>query len=92
MVHASTRQCVLAERAFSRALAGSCNVPLAGFAEIAGGQLRLRGLVGAPDGSQIIRGEAAGNPDKAEAIGLSLADDLKGRGAAEILAALARQS
>jgi hydroxymethylbilane synthase len=92
LVHAPTRQCVLAERAFSRALAGSCNVPLAGFAEIAGGQLRLRGLVGAPDGSQVIRGEAAGTPDAAETVGLTLAAELKGRGAADILAALSRQS
>jgi hydroxymethylbilane synthase len=91
LVHAPTRQCVLAERAFSRALAGSCNVPLAGFAEIAAGQLRLRGLVGAPDGSQVIRGEAAGTPDAAEVVGLALATELKGRGAADILAALAQQ-
>ena len=92
LVHAPTRQCVLAERAFSRALAGSCNVPLAGFAEIAGGRLRLRGLVGAPDGSRVIRGETDGAADAAENVGLTLAADLKGRGAADILAALAQQS
>ena len=92
LVHVPTRQCVLAERAFSRALAGSCNVPLAGFAEIAGGRLRLRGLVGAPDGSRVIRGETDGAADAAENVGLTLAADLKGRGAADILAALAQQS
>jgi hydroxymethylbilane synthase len=92
LVHPPTRQCVLAERAFSRALAGSCNVPLAGFAEIACGQLQLRGLVGAPDGSQVIRGEVSGAPDTAEAIGLTLAAELKSRGAADILAALAQPS
>ena len=79
---------MLAERAFSRALAGSCNVPLAGFAEIAGGQLRLRGLVGEPDGSLVIRGEASGAPETAEAVGLALAAELKDQGAADILAAL----
>ena len=92
LVHAPTRQCVLAERAFSRALAGSCNVPLAGFAEISGDRLHLRGLVGAPDGSQVIRGEAEGAAGAAESIGLALAADLKGRGAADILAALAQQA
>lgn len=91
LVHQPTQQCVIAERAFSRALAGSCNVPLAGFAEISGGQLRLRGLVGAPDGSQVVRGEAAGAATDAEALGLALAADLKRRGAADILAALAHQ-
>jgi len=91
LVHQPTQHCVIAERAFSRALAGSCNVPLAGFAEISGGQLRLRGLVGAPDGSQVVRGEAAGAATDAETLGLALAADLKRRGAADILAALAHQ-
>ncbi|MBX3662876.1 MAG: hydroxymethylbilane synthase [Burkholderiales bacterium] len=92
LVHAPTRQCVLAERAFSRALAGSCNVPLAGYAEIAGERLTLRGLVGAPDGSRILRGESCGAVAEAESLGLALAEDLKRRGAAEILAALARDA
>ena len=89
LVHRPTQQCVLAERAFSRALAGSCNVPLAGHAELAGDQLRLRGLVGAPDGSRVVRGEAAGAAADAEALGVALAEDLKSRGAADILAAVA---
>lgn len=91
LTHEPTRQCVLAERALSRALAGSCNVPLAGFAEIAAGRMRLRGLVGAPDGSRILRGESAGYPGEAEDIGLALAADLKDRGAGEILSALEQQ-
>lgn len=91
LVHEPTRQCVLAERALSRALAGSCNVPLAGFAEIAAGRMRLRGLVGAPDGSRVLRGESAGLPGEAEAIGHALADELRGKGAGEILSALASQ-
>ncbi|MGA0032871.1 MAG: hydroxymethylbilane synthase [Burkholderiales bacterium] len=92
LVHEPTQQCVYAERALSLALAGSCNVPLAGFAEIGGGSLRLRGLVGAPDGSRVVRGEIAGQAADAEALGLELAAELKGRGAADILAALAMQS
>ena len=88
LVHAPTRDCVVAERAFSRALAGSCNVPLAGFAELSGTQLRLRGLVGTPDGSRIVRAETAGAAAEAEAVGAALADTLKRQGAAQILAAL----
>ena len=72
-----------------RTLAGSCNVPLAGFAELSGTQLRLRGLVGAPDGSRVVRGETAGAAADAEALGIALAEDLKRQGAADILAALA---
>ncbi len=89
--HAATQQCVIAERAFSRGLAGSCNVPLAGFAEIEDGLLRLRGLVGTPDGSRVIRGEISGAVADAETLGQSLAAELKGRGAAEILAAITQQ-
>lgn len=88
LTHVPTRQCVLAERALSRALAGSCNVPLAGFAEIGGGQLRLRGLVGAPDGSRVIRDEASGASIDAEQVGLVLAGKLRAQGADAVLAAL----
>ncbi len=92
LVHAPTRQCVLAERAFSRTLAGSCNVPLAGFAETSGERLLLRGLVGAPDGSRIVRGETGGAAGDAETLGIALGEDLKRRGAADILSALAREA
>ena len=87
LIHQATQQCVNAERAFSRTLAGSCNVPLAGFAELSGTQLRLRGLVGAPDGSRVVRGEITGAATDAEALGIALAEDLKRQGAADILAA-----
>lgn len=91
LVHQPTQQCATAERAFSRALSGSCNVPIAGFAEISGTQLRLRGLVGTPDGTQVVRGEIAGAVTDAETLGLALAADLRQRGAADILAALAQK-
>jgi hydroxymethylbilane synthase len=83
-----TAACVLAERAFSRALAGSCTVPLAAYADKVGDALRLRGFVGAPDGARVVRGERQGVPGKAEAIGRELAEDMKQRGAEAILAAL----
>jgi hydroxymethylbilane synthase len=86
--HAPTALCVSAERALSRALAGSCNVPLGALAEISGGRLRLRGFVGAPDGSRLARGEAEGSADEALALGMALAEQLRARGAGAILAAL----
>ena len=88
LVDAATLACVSAERALSRALAGSCNVPIAGFAETSGDQLRLRAYVGAPDGTRNVRGEREGAMREAEALGAALADDLRARGAAAILAAL----
>ena len=86
--HADTAACVFAERAMSRALAGSCQVPLGGFAEVQGGQLRMRGFVASPDGQRIVRAEAMGRMDAAEALGKKIADDLLAQGAGEILAAL----
>jgi hydroxymethylbilane synthase len=85
---ATTAACANAERALSRALAGSCNVPLAGFAQAAGGRLTLRGYVGAPDGTRHVSGQRDGDMAQAEALGAALADELRQRGAAEILAAL----
>jgi hydroxymethylbilane synthase len=83
-----TSACVRAERAVSRALAGSCEVPLGAFAEMDQGRLRLRGFVAAPDGSRMASAELRGDPAEAAALGLALADALRAHGAEEILAAL----
>jgi len=90
--HRPTAACVTAERSFSRALAGSCNVPLGGYAELSGARLSLRGLVATSDGTRIIRDEAQGPVDAPEALGEALADQLRARGAATILAALGNTS
>jgi hydroxymethylbilane synthase len=83
-----TRDRVLAERAMNERLAGGCQVPIAGHAVLDGDALWLRGLVGRPDGSEVIRGEVRGPRAEAWALGTRLADDLLSRGAAEILASL----
>lgn len=74
-----------AERAFSAGLGGNCQVPVAGFAEISGGELVLTGLVARPDGGEIIRGAVAGTIDQAGRLGQSLSDRLIARGARRIL-------
>jgi hydroxymethylbilane synthase len=86
--HAPTARCVAAERAFSRALAGSCNVPLGAYAELSGSRLRLRGFVGAPDGSRVVNGEQDGPAGDPEALGTALAERLRAQGAGDILARL----
>ncbi|MDX1442647.1 MAG: hydroxymethylbilane synthase [Gammaproteobacteria bacterium] len=78
-----------AERALNARLQGSCDVPLAGYAELAGDEIYLRALVGLPDGSRVIRGERRGAAEQAETIGRELAEELLERGAGEILAQLA---
>ena len=86
--HEPTAIRVGAERAFNQRLNGGCQVPIAGYAELAGNRLRLRGLVAMPDGSTVIRGETEGPPDAASALGTELAEELLARGADRILAAL----
>lgn len=80
--------CVLAERAMNARLHGGCQVPIAGFAEITGDKLFMRGLVGDPTGSQIYRSENGGSPTDAQAIGEGIADALLAQGAGRILQAL----
>jgi len=77
----------LAERAFLRGLGAGCHTPVAGLAKVEGGQLFLDGLVASVDGLTVIRGQADGFVDRAEAVGARLADDLLARGAGAILAA-----
>ena len=85
---ADSAACVRAERAVSRALAGSCEVPLGAYAEMRAGQLWLRGFVALPDGTRMARAEREGSPADPEALGRQLAADLRAQGADEILAAL----
>lgn len=85
--HEHTARRVIAERAMNQHLNGGCQVPIACFAEYLGdGSLRLRGLVGRPDGSEILRAEATASPDEAEQLGVAVAQDLLTQGAEAILA------
>lgn len=77
--------CALAERAFSRALAGSCEVPLAAFAELEGTELCVDGLVASPDGCQLLRERVRGPARTSEALGLALAGQLVAAGAEAVL-------
>ncbi len=86
--HPDTAACVLAERAMSRVLAGSCQVPLGGFAEVQGGRLRMRGFVASPDGKRMVHADLTGEIADPEALGKRVADALLAQGAGEILAAL----
>lgn len=80
--------CSLAERTVSAQLGGSCQVPLAAYAQFKDGALTLRGLVAQPDGGKIIRAQASGLPEQAESLGCQVASDLLNQGAKEILAQL----
>jgi hydroxymethylbilane synthase len=86
--HEPTAWRVIAERAMNKRLEGGCQVPIGCYADyVDGGEtLLLRGLVGNPDGSQILRAEAIAPAAEAEQLGISVAEDLLSQGAAAILA------
>lgn len=86
--HTDTQQCVEAERGFSRALAGSCTVPLGAYAVKEGEHLRMTGFVASVDGKQLLRETVTGPASDAESLGQQLANQLRARGADSILAAL----
>ena len=86
--HEPTAQRVTAERAMNQRLQGGCQVPIACYAEhLAGGErLRLRGLVGKPDGSLLLRAEGEAPVADAGKLGIQVAEALLTQGAAGILA------
>lgn len=92
----ATRAAVTAERAFLRRLEGGCQVPIAAHAVVSlddalnPTDLHLYGLVGTPDGSQIIRGDRQGAIGQAEALGRELAEELIAGGAGAILGRLSQ--
>lgn len=86
--HVDTELCVLAERGFSRALAGSCTVPLGAYATRQGDVIHMTGFVASVDGKQMLKETVTGTAAQAEKLGQQLAQQLVARGADKILAAL----
>ncbi len=86
--HAPTHVAVTAERAFLARAGGSCHTPLAAHATVDDDRLELQGLIASPDGQQVVRGHRRGPVSAASALGADLADELLGRGGADILRAL----
>ena len=86
--HIDTQLCVEAERAFSRALAGSCTVPLGAYALCDGENINMTGFVASVDGTQMLREKVTGLRANADAVGRALAEKLVARGADKILAEL----
>jgi len=83
--HESSELCVKAERAMNARLNGGCQVPIACLASLDSGVLKLRGLVGAPDGNQILNSENSGDAQSPEQLGEAVAEHLLQQGAQQIL-------
>ncbi len=89
--HAPTRRATLAERAVSRALGGSCSMPLAAHAWWDdAGVMRLQARLGHPERPGLLQATVQGRPTsdlEADALGQSVAQGLKDQGAGEWLLA-----
>ncbi|TXH32827.1 MAG: hydroxymethylbilane synthase [Rhodospirillaceae bacterium] len=78
--HEPSEICVEAERSLLMTLDGSCRTPIAALAEIDDkGELRLRGLLAQPDGSQLVQGERRGKPGEGVKLGRDLGLELKAK-------------
>lgn len=89
LLHPDTALRTLAERSIATLLQGSCQVPLAVFAQTSGSQLHITGLVGTPDGQTVLRSEISGEADQVKSLSARIAQDLLQQGADQIIAALA---
>ena len=86
--HAETTLRTRAERAVATALEGSCQVPLAVYSVVEGEKLSVTGLVGTPDGVTVLRSERHGAATDVDTVAASVASDLIGQGAGDIIAGL----
>ncbi len=77
--------CAIAERSMNAHLEGGCQVPIGGYANFSEGTLKLRGLVGSPDGKLILRATAINTAENAEQLGINVATQLLAQGAKAIL-------
>ena len=76
---------VMAERAFLHRLGGSCQIPIAGFAEVKGDEVVLEGMVASLDGARMIRDKLSAPIEEAQKLGIELAEQLLVEGASKIL-------
>ncbi|SHH05789.1 hydroxymethylbilane synthase [Massilia sp. CF038] len=84
--HLATSQAVAAERKVSKVFGGSCQIPLAAFATVDQGTMRLRAMVATPDGTRMASAELSGPADAPEALGEQVSKLLADQDANAILA------
>ena len=77
---------VAAERAMNRRLGGGCQMPVGAFAQSAGSELRMAGLVARADGTRVLRERRAGPASAPEALGVAVAEGLLAQGAGDLIA------
>ena len=84
--HVPSAQAVAAERKVSKVFGGSCQIPLAAFATVDKGAMRLRAMVATPDGLRMASADVSGPAGAPEELGEQVAELLRRQDAAGILA------
>ncbi len=74
-----TASALLLERAYLKALDGSCRTPIAGLAEVSGDKIGFSGMVLSDDGQTTFETSCSGNTDEAEALGKKAGEDIRQR-------------
>jgi hydroxymethylbilane synthase len=87
----AAQTCIAAERAFAQRLEGSCQSPIAGYAELSGASIKLQGLIASIDGRQVYRDSILGPQSEAASLGRALAERMLFAGADKLLQALRGQ-
>ena len=77
------------ERSLNAKLGGSCQTPIAAFAELNGDTLNLRALIGTPDGSLILKADGSDHRSRAVELGDAVGQELLAAGAQKIIDDLA---
>ena len=85
--HEDTARAVAAERKVSKVFGGSCQIPLAAHATVAGDTMLLRAMVATPDGKRTASAELSGPADRPEHLGERVSELLAQQDAAAILEA-----
>ena len=85
-----THICVTGERAFLKRIEGSCHIPVACFAKMAGKEVELTAIVASEDGKDVVREKQRSLPEAVETVGRSLADQVLENGGKQILERLNR--
>jgi hydroxymethylbilane synthase len=83
--HPATRKVMDAERAYASRLGGSCQSPIAAYAELEADRITMHGLVAEPDGSRLLKSTVSGSAENPAALGRELAERILAAGAGPLL-------
>ena len=81
----ATRKVMDAERAYASRLGGSCQSPIAAYAELEADRITMHGLVAEPDGSRLLKDTVTGSAENPAALGRRLAERILAAGAGPLL-------